>query len=261
MGARESFAKMAGTLDSNRKIRDGGRNARDVYLWVLRQVAIRDSDGDIPLADVTSFRYLAEQLMCSEAEAREGFESAVTVALLAVTEDRCVVVGWDDEWGRRAMTGAERVAKWREKQANRQTLREVPPVDVTKRYAVTDDVMRNAGEERRGEERESRVTSNAAFGLTEPLRLETPQRAAKPARPRQVKHALPPDWTPNLELVAEAKALGIDPLDQANRMRDWARAEGAKKCDWDATFRNWIRRKADEPRRNGTNGRPQEYIP
>jgi hypothetical protein len=253
---------MAAALDSNRKIREGGRNARDVYLWVLRQVALRDSDGDIPLADVTSYRHVAEQGMCSEAEAREGFESAVTVALLAVIDDRCVVVGWDGDWGRRAMSGAERVAKWREKHTNRRTLTGMPPVDVTDRYSVTDDVTRNAGEERRGEERESRVTSNAAGGLVDPLRLETPQRAVKAARARQVKHPLPDDWTPNLELVAEAKSLGIDPLDQATRMRDWARAEGAKKCDWDATFRNWIRRKADEPPRRGTGtGRPQEYMP
>ena len=40
--SREIFAKMSGTLDSNRKIRKAGRNGRDVFLWVLRQVALRN---------------------------------------------------------------------------------------------------------------------------------------------------------------------------------------------------------------------------
>lgn len=245
MAARELFAKMAGALDSNRKIRRGGRNAREVYLWVLRQVALRDSAGGIPIADVTDFGYLAGQLMCSEDEAREGFERAVTVALLSVTESECLIVGWDDEWGRRAMSNAERQARFRGKGKGDNDLHESDAEKVTETpLLVTDAVTRNAGEERRGEERESRVTASRAV---EPFRLDTdPQRAAKPARARQVKHALPTDWQPTIDLIAEAHALGIDPADQANRMRDWAAAEGAKKQDWNAAFRNWIRRKADE---------------
>lgn len=150
MAAREPFAKMAAALDSNRKIRRGGRDAREVYLWVLRQVAQRDSDGEIPLADVTDYEHVSGQLMCSEAEVREGFERAVTVALLSVTDDRCSVVGWNEEWGRRAMTGAERVAKHRSRHGKDE---KSTGADVTKRYSVTGAVSCNAGEERRGEEK------------------------------------------------------------------------------------------------------------
>jgi hypothetical protein len=96
MGAREAFAKMAGSLDSNRKIRKGGRDAREVYLWVLRQVALRDSGGNIPADDVLDFEHVADQLMCDPADARRGVENAVAVGLLAMTGGRCVVAG--DDW-------------------------------------------------------------------------------------------------------------------------------------------------------------------
>jgi hypothetical protein len=33
----------------------------------------------------------------------------------------------------------------------------------------------------------------------------------------------------------------------ADRMVDWAKAGGNRKVDWDATFRNWLRRDAEEP--------------
>ena len=75
-----------------------------------------------------------------------------------------------------------------------------------------------------------------------------PQRTAKAVRTRQVKHAFPSDWTPTLDLVGEAKRLGVDLDDEIARMRDWAAAEGARKCDWNAAARNWIRRAATERR-------------
>ena len=34
----------------------------------------------------------------------------------------------------------------------------------------------------------------------------------------------------------------------ADKMRDWAASEGALKANWDATFRNWLRRDADRQR-------------
>lgn len=249
MAAREMFAKMAGSLDSNRKIRKGGADAREVYLWALRQVALRDSDGSIPAADVRDYDHLADQLMRPADQCRHGVERALAVELIAIDGDRCVIVGWDEEWGRRAKTGQERTAKYRER-LDQAGLRD--GVTVTRDAAnvtVTMPVTCDAGEERRGEEiKERDRVTDAAQPFGELLRLETPQRAAKPARARQVKHSLPDGWVPNLELQAEAHSLGLDPLDQASRMRNWSKAEGARKCDWDATFRNWIRRAADDPR-------------
>jgi hypothetical protein len=255
----EMYAKLAAGLDRNRKIRKGGADAREFYCWVLRQVALRGSDGFIPLADALDFEYVADELMRPLEQVRAGYEQAVRVELLAVSGDRCGIVGWDDEWSRRASSGQERTAKWRSSKdpASRRDDSTVTRDDAT--VTVTDDFSRDVERERE-RERDSRVT-DAADAPGAVLRLETSPRA-RPARPRQAKRLLPDEWTPTLELVAEARSLGVDPNDQATRMRNWARAEGAKKCDWDATFQNWIRRAAeDQPRRGGGVVRPQEYVP
>jgi len=56
---------------------------------------------------------------------------------------------------------------------------------------------------------------------------------------------LPEDWHPNDDHRAEAGRVGVNCDDQAERMRDWARAKGERKADWDAAFRNWLRTAAD----------------
>jgi len=157
--SREIFAKMSGTLDSNRKIRKAGRNGRDVFLWVLRQVALRDSDGSIPTDDVTDFGYVSEQLMCSAAEAEEGFKSAVAAGLLFVTDSVTRIVGWDDDWGRRPMSNAERQARHRAKSRGDSANGVQRAKSVTDpSLLVTEHVTSNVVEESRVEEREGRVT-------------------------------------------------------------------------------------------------------
>lgn len=246
----QSYAKMAGSLDSNRKVRKAGRNGREVFLWVMRQVALRDSDGWIPLADVTDFEHVADQLMCSASDAEDGFNRAVTAALLSVTGDECSVVGWDSDWGRRPKTGAERQREYVARQKQNKGLRDSSPESVTEASSqmtanVTSDV--NRIEENRIEERESRSASPPADPPSPQagFRLESSQRATK-ARPRQAKTALPDSWAPDLDTTALARTLGVDVATEVDRMRDWARGSGSRKADWGATFRNWLRKASEE---------------
>ena len=67
---------------------------------------------------------------------------------------------------------------------------------------------------------------------------------------------LPEDWTPARTTANEKAEADHDPdwlRRQLDRFRDhWAAQSGTKgvKADWDATWRNWIRRATDfEPRR------------
>lgn len=66
------------------------------------------------------------------------------------------------------------------------------------------------------------------------------------------KTELPADWQPNAKTWALADSLGFQTFeaqDQLERMRDWAKnADGGKgrKSDWDAAFRNWLKRAADD---------------
>lgn len=66
--------------------------------------------------------------------------------------------------------------------------------------------------------------------------------------------ALPDDWEPDARTWQLADELGFtsqEAWDQLERMRDWAKnADGSKgrKSDWNAAFRNWLKRTADERR-------------
>ena len=65
---------------------------------------------------------------------------------------------------------------------------------------------------------------------------------------------LPDDWEPDAKTWALADELGFSPQqawDQLERMRDWAKnADGGKgrKSDWNAAFRNWLKRASDDKR-------------
>lgn len=64
---------------------------------------------------------------------------------------------------------------------------------------------------------------------------------------------LPDDWEPDGKTWKLAGQLGFtsqEAWDQLERMRDWAKNAGAKghKSDWNAAFRNWLKRTADERR-------------
>lgn len=250
-GAKEPFAKVAAGLDRNRKIRRAGRNGRDVFLWVLRQAAQRDTAGEVPASDLRDYEFLAMELMCSEAEAREGVERAELYDLIEFVDDTCIAVGWDEEWGRRPLTPAERQRRSRSK-------RHVTDSNVSKptpchgpKVTGHDDRDCHTGEERRGEEKrreEKEPAPPSSSPATGQLVLESPPPpAAKSARTRQVKHPLPEDWTPKPDLVEEARQSGVNLAAEVAKMRDWAKAEGSRKLDWDATARNWIRRAAERP--------------
>lgn len=66
---------------------------------------------------------------------------------------------------------------------------------------------------------------------------------------------LPDDWRPNEKHYELAASLGFgrESTDaEAEKMRDWSRAKGkrANCADWNARFRNWLR-KAAEDRKGG----------
>lgn len=84
--------------------------------------------------------------------------------------------------------------------------------------------------------------------VAEPLLIPRDGHAenGKTAKPRAVKCRLPDDWSPvrstaNLAAEAAARSRGVDLDLQLANMRDWARANGARKADWEATWRNWTR--------------------
>lgn len=190
------YCQIDAHLDTNPKIRRAGRNGRDVFEFVLRRVAIGRTEGTIPLKYIESW-YLADQLMMSEDDARDGTSRAVTASLLAIDEAAGVVrvVGWSAEWGRRPKEGAERTAEWRAKSpksGKRVTLGD----DVSSQPSrVTARDESDAREERRGEENTLSVPpaapaeSEGLFALKAKVDAATGdvgrKLAEKPATPKQ----------------------------------------------------------------------------
>ena len=74
----------------------------------------------------------------------------------------------------------------------------------------------------------------------------------KKPEPKSKGSRIPADWRLTPDLLDEAKRIGpsVDAQREAAKFRDyWLAASGqnAVKADWDATWRNWIRRAADGP--------------
>lgn len=100
-----------------------------------------------------------------------------------------------------------------------------------------------------------------APNLTEPNRTE-PKVKGGASRERSARaQRLPDGWTPADDPVhEEAKAAHVDLRRELDRFRDYWRAQGGakgRKVDWQATWRNWVRRAVDDrPRSNGARDGP-----
>lgn len=91
---------------------------------------------------------------------------------------------------------------------------------------------------------------NAEVEVEEEVTTNPPAlRAGPPARPARGSR-LDPDWRPSQSVrdTLAAECPGVDLLAEFRKFVDyWTAVPGAKgrKLDWDATFRNWIRRAAE----------------
>jgi uncharacterized phage protein (TIGR02220 family) len=147
------FCQIDAHLDTNPKIRRGGRDAREVFQFLLRRVAIMRTEGVVPIRYIAPW-YLADQLMMTESDASNGVLRAVTAELIHVDNDAgwVRIVGWSDEWGRRPKSNSERQSEYRARKRS-----ESDTAVTNNRYSslpVTRDNESNVGEERRGEEKE-----------------------------------------------------------------------------------------------------------
>jgi hypothetical protein len=107
------------------------------------------------------------------------------------------------------------------------------------------DETRPGGHESRPDVTSGHVESQAVT-LDRTVPYQTGLCAPKPAAKRR---PLPPDWQPNAAHAKIAAENGRDLHREAANLRDWAAANNERKADWDAAFRNWLRK---EFKTNGT---------
>lgn len=72
------------------------------------------------------------------------------------------------------------------------------------------------------------------------------QKGARTAPTRGTPVPDPFEITPAMKEWGEANAWWIDLERETDRLVDWAKGKGELKRDWPATWRNWMRRRADE---------------
>jgi hypothetical protein len=73
---------------------------------------------------------------------------------------------------------------------------------------------------------------------------ESQSKASKKKTTKKKAVQLPQEWKPSNGHHELARKLGVNIEWEADQMRDWAISKGESKKDWDAAFRNWIRREA-----------------
>jgi hypothetical protein len=134
--------------------------------------------------------------------------------------------------GKVRSAGAIRTARYRERKASQ---------TVTKRdESVTGDSVTKRDE-----------TVTKRHSVTSPLSIED---SSKKERKRDRGARLSEEWKPTPEDFAEAqRSLGGAALGELAKFRDhWKQQPGSRgvKLDWDATWRNWVRRATEYRHRN-----------
>lgn len=232
----QSWCKVSSSLDSHPKIRKAGNLGRQVFEFCLRRNAELDRGGSIP-DDHLEPEYLAQVLMLSSDDAATGVSRCVTVGLLVRDTRNYVISGWDEEWGKRPLTDAERKRNQRARSDRSTTVTKSHDVNVTE-----SDGHECHAEKRVQEKRERAEPPDEPAIAAQP----TEPSATKPPRAAP-RRALDPAWTPPrsdsiLDAERAATARGVDIGFELEQMRDWAAGNAIKKADWDATWRGWIRR-------------------
>ena len=195
------FAKLDPGFFRNRKIIRAGRNGREVFLFALCMNAARGALGSVPAADLEPW-YVAHELEIPEVDAADGLKRAVTAQLLQLEGDSYVILGWGEEWGRRAKTTAERSASYRSRHE----------------AVVTNHGKRDASRIRVEKKDQSDQERDA---------LDLP---------------IPGDWVPGDEHRRIAEQFGVDVEREAADLRTYATAKGWIRRNWDAAFKRWLER-------------------
>ena len=228
------YVKLSNDFWRNTKVRKLARRnpeAVGIYALVLSYCGDALNDGFIREDD------LLYQLNADE----EHVAALCEVGLLERTEDGYAVHDWlkhqrsreqieaKTEWER------ERKREWRE---SRKGNAPVPPVSQRDNDVSPAPVP---------------PVSQTVDNNPEP-RTHNPEKTSffQSAHARGEKRTrCPTDFTPDDANRAHARRLGLDPDAEAARFRDWWRADGGVKADWQTVFRGWLDHNPDASAKPG----------
>jgi hypothetical protein len=224
------FAKMDADLDSNPKIMRAGPMGTYVFLFVLRRNAKLGATGTIPAVNVEPW-YVARQTGLDPEEAERAIAACVRHRLLAIEGDQAVIVGWDDDYGRRPMTEAERKAQ--------QRARKKPPTPAPQLMLAAPTIADTSPD--------ADVTCPDSHG-SDQIRSEKEEeeRERETALARAIPHTQMPDgWGPepsieNTHASLEAERRGVVVPFALQKFRERMKASAVTASDWDAKWRECL---------------------
>jgi hypothetical protein len=142
-----------------------------------------------------------------------------------------------EDFRRLAQEESRKAAKRRWWNENRGGARQ--SLDSTRQNSNTETETETETETQTEKETEREPERETAPAAPPPAALAAP----KPKRrPRTIKTLLPDDFAPNAEHATIARERGLNLGEVFAGFRDWCAENGAQKADWQATFRNWLRR-------------------
>lgn len=103
-------------------------------------------------------------------------------------------------------------------------------------YVTTDPVL---GEPTLAEPTQAEPT------LVEPLHKNTITKNTNSKNTISKKRALPKSWQPKENVYSDERYSVLDVDSEAEAFRDWHTARGSVFADWDAAFRNWLKKGLD----------------
>ena len=230
------------------RLRDSGLTAKAtgdefraaVLLWCAswhQHPAASLPDDDDELANLCGYGRAPKEWKKIREGALRGWVKCSDGRLYHPTVAEKAREAWQSKVAQRARTEAARKA--REEARQRQSQAQSQSLSQTPKVSVTEDVTESKGQ---------------GQGLVLP---PSGEGADKPRRASR----LPADWKPDLDDLAFAGTLGMvngRAEAEAERFRDFWTAKSGKdatKLDWSATWRNWVRRAAEQaPTMPGSTG-------
>jgi uncharacterized protein YdaU (DUF1376 family) len=203
---------------------------------LITLVALTASTGEPPKAD---FHRLSRQLGCTPGRAKKIIEALIDLGKIGVDGGSII--------NRRALTETEISQKNSEKQS---------------------EIARSRWSKNPEKSNEIKESSDA---MAQPRQCQ-PEPEPEPYKKEEAKASskkgsrLPRDWSLPQEWADWSLAQGMDELSsrrEADRFRDyWVSAPGQRgvKLDWQAVWRNWVRKWIDERDRRGYNSPPRPRI-
>lgn len=247
--------------------------SKELRLLFVAMLAEADPDGVIRsslpgLADLAKITIpetvtALEELMSPDPHDSSGVEGGVRVVKVPGGWQIVNAKRYRERRSAKQIANAEAAKRYREKKAAEkaakgETSPKSPDAGMTNHRIITDQRSSSLSLSRSGSSSTSQsVEGGRGVGKGEPAPLELaapePPEEPKPKKAKRKRpHPLPYDWTPPPGIYRWARCcllveMAEDAVDTAiAEFRDYWISKGDAKADWDAAFRNWLRRNREQ---------------